>query len=196
MNTLDDKTQAMNVATINTLNVSITTSTSTLPELYIKLENAYDNNLLNLQSILANYSGTDWLEHVFYFENTYNKNLIFSNDMFDIYIIAWLKDQATRIHDHPLKGCLLKVLQGSFTENIYINDLKTKTTKFYKEKSLNPGDISFKINKGVLHQIVAKADSVSIHIYSPNNYVPQVYDSNEGLTDSSGSHSGSDSESP
>ena len=38
--------------------------------------------------------------------------LVCQTEYYDIYIISWKRSQRTKIHDHPIQGCLMKVLNG------------------------------------------------------------------------------------
>ena len=73
--------------------------------------------LADCRDLLAAYNGTDYLHYVSYKHDAYHKiKLPQSTAEFDIYLICWLRNQQTRIHDHPSGGCMMKVLLGELTE--------------------------------------------------------------------------------
>lgn len=135
-----------------------------------------DKNLRDLKDILQEYNGIDWKDHICENNCRYNRCSVFKNEQIDIYIITWVSKQHSMIHDHPLAGCLVKVLEGQLTEEVYVkmNDefINTKTNTF------DIHNIGFQIGKAGLHKILNNEDvrAVSLHIYSPSGYVPHCYD--------------------
>ena len=160
---------------------------TTLQSLYNDILKAYelssdssDNRfeLSDIRYLVEKYDGTDWKLYVKYLDDDYNKILMYKNNDFDVYIICWKKGQSTRIHDHPVSGCLMKVLHGSLEENLYRNNNylgKINNLKFICKNILNINDVGYQINNNIIHGIIAHEDSVSLHIYSPSNYQSKNY---------------------
>lgn len=125
-------------------------------------------NLQELDNILHSSSGKDWKNYVVKDINNYYKNLVYRNDNYEIYIITWNINAETRIHDHPDKGCLVKVLEGELIENEYYYDKQDNNINLINVNVLNINDISFKISNDILHKIINKTNNVcvSMHIYS------------------------------
>ena len=93
----------------------------------------------------------------------FNRNLIFRNQLFEIYLIQWKKNYSTNYHSHPNNGCILKVLNGKLIETI-----KPNLTSDIKQSIIrNMNDTSYIDNKIGIHKVEALEDSLSIHIYSP-----------------------------
>ena len=46
----------------------------------------------------------------------YYKNCVYKNELYDIYIVSWMPNKKSTIHDHPKNGCLFKVLKGKIQE--------------------------------------------------------------------------------
>ena len=94
------------------------------------------------------------------------------DNKFDIYIITWLPNQKTPIHDHAKYGCILKVLEGELEETIY-----QYSSKLITKKNNKKGDTGFMSDEIGVHLIENKSDSiaVSLHIYSPNNHQTSSY---------------------
>lgn len=95
-----------------------------------------------------------------------------SNENFEFVIIIWNPNSETKIHDHPSKGCLLKVLNGFLEEEIYDSELN-----FLAYFKLKQNDISYIEGNQNLHKITnnTNSHSISLHIYSPPNYIPNYY---------------------
>lgn len=127
--------------------------------------------LSSLSDILLKYSGDDWKEHISLSNFSYNKKILYSNDVIDIVLISWNNNQSTKIHDHPDNGCLMRVMKGELIENIYTNDLT-----YLKKNILKKNNCSYLEKNYILHNISNCNDvSVSLHIYSPPNYKPNYY---------------------
>lgn len=120
------------------------------------------NNIYSLKNLLSTYTKDDWKNYVIFDESKYKRNLVYKNETFEILILCWKEKQESPIHDHPKNGCIFKVLQGSIVE------VKKDT-----QHTLNINDIGYSIGKNV-HQIKALEDSVSLHVYSPPNYIPNI----------------------
>ena len=133
-----------------------------------------DKNLLSIAKYLEVYQGQDWKNYVVQNYNYY-KNLVFRNDDLEIYIITWISGASSRIHDHPEKGCLLKVLQGELTETEYTKD--DLDINYKNTKTLKKDDIGFQISNTILHKINnnMKDIAVSLHIYSKPNFMITYY---------------------
>ena len=88
------------------------------------------SNVSVAYDIIKNYNENDWTEYIT--ETTsYNKNLIYRNNIYEIFLISWSEDVSTKLHNHPMNGCILKILSGQLVESIVSSD-----------KILNTGDIS------------------------------------------------------
>ena len=140
-----------------------------------------DQTLVDLMYILESYTGDDWKKYVNLNTEKYTRNIVFSNDETDIILICWNNHQSSGIHDHPDRGCLLKVLEGELNEYVYIyksDDVDNNNKmKFLKVNKLSKDQISYKQGKCALHDIRNEKDSptMSLHIYCPPNYKPNRY---------------------
>lgn len=150
--------------------------TSTIEELgaciTTMLENG--NKLSDLKDIIMNYTGTDWLRHVTFSNLTYHRKCVMSNEHIEIYVMSWNNNQTSQIHDHPEKGCLMKVLRGAMTEEVYKKegDIFVCT----KINMLNTGSIGYQQGKTGLHKIINTENlAATLHIYAPPRYVACCY---------------------
>lgn len=113
-------------------------------------------NVINAYTIISSYNNDDWKKYIIKTDN-YVRNLIYRNDSYEIFLIIWSKNAETKIHNHPLNGCLLKILEGTLIES-YPNTFNTKILKV--------DDISY-IDHNMYHSIKSLDNSYSLHIYSP-----------------------------
>ncbi len=133
-------------------------------------------SLLCCSDILSEYKGDDWKEHVKHSDaSPYLKVCAFINEHIEIDVLSWKSARGSKIHDHPSKGCLLKIMSGYLIENIYVK--KNDEIKFVETKQLNTNHISYKCGDSFLHNIDNPTEdySVSLHVYSPPNYKLNYY---------------------
>jgi len=148
----------------------------TLEELFETISDNIKNEkeLIDLKNIVLSYNGDDWKEYINFSESKYTRNLIFKNDYVEMLLICWNINQQSGIHDHPKNGCILRILDGILTEEVYRIDnnkpvLDTKNICYKNNISYQMGELG-------LHNIVNKNDkTISLHIYSPPNHKPKYY---------------------
>jgi cysteine dioxygenase len=150
----------------------------TLEDVYEQINEAFGKaiKLKNMTNILECYNGYDWREYINFCEDRYTRNKVLSNEIFEILIICWNNNQKSPIHDHPEKGCLLKILEGILVEKCFdiVDDVLTETTNniLIKDK------ISYQEGSFGLHEINNPQNdccSISLHVYSPPNYVSNCH---------------------
>lgn len=131
--------------------------------------------LYDLQQYIKSYNGTDWKNYVKVNELSYNRSVVLTTSQIEIVVITWNIHQKSKIHDHPEKGCLLKIISGSLIEESYQNNNNVMTLK--NEKILAINDIGYQEGANGLHKIINNHDdiTVSLHIYSPVGYIPKCY---------------------
>ena len=130
--------------------------------------------LEELKYLLKDYNGNDWNNYVKYDDNKYNREIAFKNELCEMVIISWNKKQMSPIHDHPSKGCLLKILKGELIEELYINE--NNIVKKINTNEIKDDIISYKIGNKILHKIINNnIKSVSLHIYNPPNHETKIY---------------------
>ena len=138
-----------------------------------------NNSLLEIKDIVNSYKGTDWINYIVHSglnSNTkldenknYYKNCVYKNNLYDIYVVSWMPNKKSPVHDHPKNGCLFKVLKGNLKENKYT----LENLKLFSEVNHNIGNISYISNENYYHSMINEDNeiSVSLHIYSPPNYI-------------------------
>ena len=119
---------------------------------------------------LKNYELDLNLDNLNYCDKYYTRNLLYSDKQFDIYCIHWRKGHKSKIHSHPKNGCLMKIISGKLKECRYNNDIDK-----ISERELNKNECGYMEGNDILHDIEAIDDTISIHIYSPPKFIPQIY---------------------
>jgi predicted metal-dependent enzyme (double-stranded beta helix superfamily) len=129
--------------------------------------------IVSCKDILESYVGFDYDKFVKFDEEKYQKIKLIDlcTKYFDIYLICWAPYQETKIHDHPVGGCLMNLLSGELNETIYTPELRIASICNIKETLA-----SFRQGPMSIHKIKNGFDpSVSIHVYAPPGYVPKFY---------------------
>jgi cysteine dioxygenase len=130
-----------------------------------------DTKLNHLTDLFNGYTGTDWKQHIKFNPDKYMRIYLHKNDYYEVILICWSPNQSSGIHDHPTRGCLLKLLQGKLTEVLYNKDLTIKSSAI-----ISPGDISYQEGAVGIHNIInMDTESVSLHIYAPPCYKPNYF---------------------
>jgi len=129
----------------------------------------------HVQSLMANYRGNDYHRYVHFDPSNYQRILIHGNEDFDLHLICWDKGQSSPIHDHPVYGCVLRVLSGELEEELYCNTGDHRLEKSEVNR-LKTNNVSYIAGNSVVHQITALERSISLHLYSPPNYKPINYE--------------------
>lgn len=121
----------------------------------------------DLYKIIESYKENDWIKYVKINPNTFNRRLIYRNNIFDVYIITWNVGQKANVHDHSKHGCWLSILEGELEEIVYDSNLKKKKVNILRE-----GDKGFMKNDLGYHSISNKREkiAVSLHVYSPSGH--------------------------
>jgi len=141
------------------------------------LHNINDDHacLKNCECLLKAYVGDDWKKYIEINNSTYNKNIVISNEIFDIVVITWNVNQCSKIHDHPKNGCLVKILQGELQEDLF--ELNLNEIKHLSTNILQYNNISYNESNKIVHKISNAGNeiAVSLHIYSPSKCKMQCY---------------------
>ena len=80
---------------------------------------------------------------------------------FDAFLLRWPKNASSPVHDHPARGCFMKVLEGMLKERFYDSDTDT-----VNETLMRVGDFGFiKGEQKHLIKNVGDREAYSLHIY-------------------------------
>lgn len=75
-----------------------------------------------IRAIMGAYESNeaDWSKYAFFDKGRYTRNLVDDgNGKFNLLILAWGEDQKSAIHDHSNSHCLMKILDGTLTEETF-----------------------------------------------------------------------------
>lgn len=137
-----------------------------------------DSNLLldNLQTYEEQNKNID-IKEIKNGEASYIKHIIYSSDAFDVVYIKWNQNSYTKIHDHPDKCCILKILSGKLIEETYEKYMyySRECIDLHQIKTLYKDDICFRTSDKILHKIIAQTETHTIHVYVPGKYTPKYY---------------------
>lgn len=139
---------------------------TSLSELFNTL-NPKHNNII---SLLRRYNGKDWEKYVNINtkNNCINRNVIYSNNIFDMVIITWGYNYITGQHFHnDINKCYYKCLEGNLKETIICNNISDDKTKIL-HKIVYPNNVNSISNLVGSHSIsnISNGISSSLHIYS------------------------------
>ena len=150
---------------------------NTLSELVYKIEEQIESvaSVSELGGILESYNGSDWLE---YCNNNsdmaYQREVVHKADRFELLVLSWNPSSASGVHNHPAKGCCLKVLKGTLVEELYNHKLELIQETSCKESTISCIDD----DKG-LHSLKNESEAdmaYSLHLYAPGGYQPEFFD--------------------
>lgn len=101
----------------------------------------------------------DYTKYIKVNTNTYDRNTVYKNDLFEIVMINWMPNQYSKTHGHPSNGCIMKILDGRLYESRTINNHIVE----YEHLKNN---ISFVSDTHYVGNYTNKP-TISMHIYSP-----------------------------
>ena len=117
---------------------------------------------------------------------SYGRNLVYSNDQFEMILMCWGPEQGATVHDHNDSLCIMKCLAGQLEEQRYIKKRSVNgeglTIMPSEVSHLNKGETcSITDNQG-LHSISNQTTQAacSLHFYFPPIHTATVYDVKEG----------------
>jgi len=144
---------------------NLISKSNNLSDLYNLFINDY--NLINL--LCEKFKVYDFSLKTDNIGNYYRNTVYLDKDnLFEIIIIQWDKLTETKIHNHSLNGCILIPINNNLIEYIY-----NKKLELISENQINK--ISYIDNNIGYHKIKSIEKSLSIHIYSPPNHIPTIY---------------------
>lgn len=163
-------------------------SIQTLRELFDVIQHAHRPGqcIAAMMPLVEKYVGIDWHPYRIFNNRDYGSeaplkargaseyNRIplnhLKNNQIEFVIVTWKKGQMAPMHNHPEHGCIVKILQGHFTEFVY--DLKRELKDVHH---CGVDSVTYMDDTIGLHEVVATEDTVSLHIYSPPNYTPVFF---------------------
>lgn len=149
----------------------------TLPKLVDNINKEWGNyhkNISFLTKILKDYNGKDWSEYIINDTSlNYIKKLVYENDNYEVFVVSWMPNGSSTIHDHSENGCVFKILKGTLIEDRY----DPKTIKYKGSENYNTNEVAYICNESCYHKVNNIEDkvTVSLNIYSPPKYQIKSY---------------------
>lgn len=109
----------------------------------------------------------------------YSREILHQVLDFDVVLIGWMPGQKSPIHNHPINGCLVYPIQGELHEERFCGQLNP-----ISESTIGVGQYSYIDNGICVHRLGNASSSkiaISVHIYSPSNFVASVFDHKENI---------------
>lgn len=107
----------------------------------------------------------------------YSRTIIHQIRDFDVVLIGWMAGQKSPIHNHPNNGCLVYPILGELLEERFCGELN-----ILSQTAITVGDHSY-IDDGIcIHRLGNGSETkpaISVHVYSPSNFVPTIFDPRE-----------------
>jgi predicted metal-dependent enzyme (double-stranded beta helix superfamily) len=131
-----------------------------------------------IMPLVKKYNGDDWKQYVNFCTKKYTRNLVYQNDLFDVYIICWNNKQESPIHDHADNGCVMKILEGRLIQELFDHNIKStiKMPIFRNQVTYIDNDIGY-------HKIInTNTQTVSLHIYSPSSHQTKIFNASNTPT--------------
>lgn len=133
-----------------------------LIELFNNIENnmSLGKTLKDCIEYLDLYNANDYLNYIKKDKNKYNRNVVISNKNIELVVITWSKGQTSGYHGHP-GDCIYKIIENSIEEE------KLDVDNKIINKVYNEGDVGYINNSIGVHNMIARVDAVTLHVYSP-----------------------------
>lgn len=133
-----------------------------------KLKHSSTKSLEFLKPWIAGLELSDWHSIEKYEDERYARIIIHQSPEFDILLVCWKPGQYSPPHEHPVCGCLMKVIEGRLREDVLVNGEVVSSRKYL------PGEVRFICNEIGQHAVynISDGNTISLHIYAPGEYVP------------------------
>jgi cysteine dioxygenase len=122
----------------------------------------YDKYILELVDKYSNiYSNNS---HLYY------RHSLFTYNSYEVVLIYWCPYSHSRVHFHPLKGCIMKVLKGYLDIDLY-DSSDYSTIQHISSKIIQDGQVEYIKGKHGIHRISNDNNcdyAISLHIYVHN----------------------------
>lgn len=131
--------------------------------------------LRDLGDILLEYSGDDWVQYDYNSSKNYTRRVVYRDHNIDIILIAWTPHQESGPHDHPNRGCIVRMLAGLLLEQEFV--INNNNLEFVHEHSLEANKLGYQEGCLGIHNMINPTDqiSVSLHVYAQPEYVAKFY---------------------
>jgi cysteine dioxygenase len=132
-----------------------------------KLRENKSASLASMQSLIDIATQTipnDLGKYKIFNQTTYKRNLVYRDNLLEVFVLCWRRGQTTPYHLHPNRGCVYKIISGTLKETIKHGDTNCK-------RILREGDYGYIDNQIGSHQMeCVSEETVSLHFYSPSGF--------------------------
>ena len=150
---------------------------STLDEMVRLLKNGDYNPVLS-QAEHTTLSLDDVLPYLHFNKGRYTRNCIARDDYFELVLLCWEQGQKTAIHCHNNQECWVKVVAGSFAEELYRINNTSGEMEYISTEMLSQHDVTAVEDANIFHNLTNKSRgrSISLHLYMKPIEECRIYD--------------------
>ncbi len=116
------------------------------------------------------FNKVDFTNYVDFDLRKYSRITIYKDINVEVVLICWLEGQSSQLHNHSDSRCFYFCIHGELFDEVFN---RTGTSMLYMyEKFIHEGFFEELSGQEIFHQITAKDESISLHVYSPplNNF--------------------------
>lgn len=98
----------------------------------------------------------------------YVRTLIYRDPRVELLVLTWLTGQRSPVHDHGLANCIVRIVSGEATENLYRRREFGAAKRECMSRALRTGTVS-RLSADMLHSIGNDAAEplITLHVYTP-----------------------------
>jgi len=121
----------------------------------------------------------DFAPYIFFREETYGRNLVSGNDLYQLLVLTWLPKQKTPIHDHAGQRCWMTVISGKLAVQSY-KPLKPNSHDLIPcgpVETRTAGETSYIDDDIGIHELSNpfSKPAVSVHLFSAPVHECRIY---------------------
>ena len=119
----------------------------------------------------------DWQRYAFFSGEHYTRNLVHSDELFELMVVCWSPDQESPIHNHAGSNCWMGVLKGEVEEVHFDPPGDGIPPKQRQSRVYQRGQVAFIRDEIALHLVRPAGDgpAASLHLYSKPIESCQLY---------------------
>lgn len=139
-------------------------------------EGEYEEVLEQTEDLTFNISEFD--NYAFWREKRYTRNCIARDEFFELVLLCWEPGQTTATHCHNEQECWVKVISGSFAEELYELNTETGKLEFIETSTLASDEVTRVEHATVFHNLsnISAGRSMSLHLYMRPIDTCKIYD--------------------
>jgi quercetin dioxygenase-like cupin family protein len=103
----------------------------------------------------------------------YGRRVLFASGEGEVMLASWRRGASCAPHDHGEARGLVIVLEGRFTEGVYA--VSPGGLRHVSTRTVSAGD-ALAIDQGLVHDMRAHGDGMTLHVYVPGVHTMRVYD--------------------